>query len=78
MDKKGHLKVRLRRCDKTKEMWNYGRQESFEGEGCGGNSAKASAKPVITKFSVDLPRKNSEPSGSDFWKVKGCKPGSHG
>jgi hypothetical protein len=29
-DKKGNLKERLGRCKKrSKEMWNYGRQESF-------------------------------------------------
>lgn len=60
--------MRLGRCNK--EMWNYGRQESFKGEGQGGNVAKAEAKPVI-KFSVDLPSKRLEPSGRDFWDAMG-------
>lgn len=78
VDKKGNLKVRQRSCNKRwKEMWNYGRQESFKGEGQEGNMAKASAEPGIIKFSGDLLSEEAlEPSGSDCCKTIGWEPGS--
>lgn len=36
--------------------------------------AKASAKSVIIKFSVELLRKKAEPSESDFWELMGREP----
>lgn len=36
--------------------------------------AKASAKSVIIKFSVDLLRKKAERLESDFWELMGGEP----
>lgn len=40
--------------------------------------AEAPAKPGIIKFSVDVLRKKSEPSGGDFWELAGQGPGCNG